>query len=728
MMLRFKKTVLALLLITVLLVLTSCGGPEATYKSANNLLAKGKYAEAAEKFASLGSYEDATYLTIYADACAKGESTDLNTVMEAISTFYDLSRFKDSDMRAVYYWGRFYEMAASRFEKDNMVGDNIVALEKALEYYKTIPLFLDCPARIKALEKDIPAAKDKAYNTAVKEAESGNYFEADEIFGTLGDYKDSEKRITYYDIREAENSTIDMNNQDNAYAIASQYTNMGDYLDCQQRAASWLAMADKIVAGKYDKVYADIETGKYTEAQMELNSFGAYGANDIEELVAYCGIRADEDILIDSTDHENMLAVVARYVALGEFMDCADRAARLEARANEIINDKYDRAIALRDEGMFEEAITAFGEINAYRDSPEQITACEAAIIDREYNIAVGLLNAEKYWEAYNAFISLCEHKDCPKEFFSIASAFEAAGDKAHAAMAYGRANNIREAQIRCTALWNEIAYREVLSSCFYHVFGLQADGTVVYTEYMSNFTTWRDIITISAGQDHCVGLKADGTVVAAGNNYSGRCNVGAWKNIVAISANEWHTVGLKADGTVVAVGSDMNGSCDVNGWSDIVAVSAGGSYTLGLKADGTVIGNGYIPGSDGEISNWKDIVAISAGDDHCVGLKSDGTVVAAGYNFDGECNVSEWTNIVAISAGNGLTVGLKADGTVVAAGSNEDGQCNVSGWNDIVAISTGYRKTWGLKEDGTVLLAGDGRYIDEFRDWRLKQVPRPQR
>lgn len=43
-----KKILLLLLLLISLFLLCSCGGPEGTYKSAQNLLSQGKYEEAAK--------------------------------------------------------------------------------------------------------------------------------------------------------------------------------------------------------------------------------------------------------------------------------------------------------------------------------------------------------------------------------------------------------------------------------------------------------------------------------------------------------------------------------------------------------------------------------------------------------------------------------------------------------------------------------------------------------
>ena len=59
----------AVLLAAMTLTMTACGNSqEKTYEKATKLLNDGKYAEAAEKFESLGSYEDASQMTMYAKA------------------------------------------------------------------------------------------------------------------------------------------------------------------------------------------------------------------------------------------------------------------------------------------------------------------------------------------------------------------------------------------------------------------------------------------------------------------------------------------------------------------------------------------------------------------------------------------------------------------------------------------------------------------------------------
>ena len=345
---------------------------------------------------------------------------------------------------------------------------------------------------------------------------------------------------------------------------------------------------------------------------------------------------------------------------------------------------KYSDAVALMDEGKYEEAIIAFEALGGYGDSEEKIIECNKIItgyndalleaqLGEKYDEAISLMNNNEYLKALTIFFGIGGYKD-GKEL--------------------------------CSKIMKKIAVDETLFTSDAHTVGIKSDGTVVATgrnyEGQCNVSDWTDIVSISTGGcAYTVGLKSDGTVVAVGKNDDGQCDVSDWTDIVAISTGYQHTVGLKSDGTVVAVGENGDGQCDVSDWTDIVAISAGSYHTVGLKSDGTVVateflGNtyNYYHGQCG-VSDWTDIVAISAGSYHTVGLKSDGTVVATEfkeggpYINSGQCNVQDWTDIVSISAGGEHTVGLKSNGTVVATGWNGQGQCNVSDWTNIKLPNT---------------------------------------
>lgn len=77
-----------------------------------------------------------------------------------------------------------------------------------------------------------------------------------------------------------------------------------------------------------------------------------------------------------------------------------------------IPNGKYNDAIALMNEGKYEEAIAAFEALDGYRDSDSRINECKTVILDSKYNDAVALMDAGKYEEAITAFEALDGHRD----------------------------------------------------------------------------------------------------------------------------------------------------------------------------------------------------------------------------------------------------------------------------------------------------------------------------
>ncbi len=72
----------------------------------------------------------------------------------------------------------------------------------------------------------------------------------------------------------------------------------------------------------------------------------------------------------------------------------------------------YDNAIALKNEGKYDEAIAQFEKIPDYTDAQAQISACEEAKKEQIYTQAASLTDQKKYQEARDLFVSLGEFRD----------------------------------------------------------------------------------------------------------------------------------------------------------------------------------------------------------------------------------------------------------------------------------------------------------------------------
>ena len=98
--------------------------------------------------------------------------------------------------------------------------------------------------------------------------------------------------------------------------------------------------------------------------------------------------------------------------AFGALEDYKDSVARISECNTAILDGKYNDAIALMDAGEYAEAISAFEALEDYKDSVARISECNTAILDGKYNDAIALMDAGEYTEAISAFEALEDYKD----------------------------------------------------------------------------------------------------------------------------------------------------------------------------------------------------------------------------------------------------------------------------------------------------------------------------
>ena len=364
---------------------------------------------------------------------------------------------------------------------------------------------------------------------------------------------------------------------------------------------------------------------------------------------------------------------------------------------------------------------------------------------------------------------------DTEEEYYQEAVKAQQAGDTAQAAIMFGKAGDYRDARDRSMELWSEVVVREdgIISVNPYRsspsILAVKEDGTVCTTdEKYKGVEDWTDIVSVSAGAEHCLGLRADGTVVACGDNLFGEGDVSDWTDIVSISAGFCDSVGLKSDGTVVTCAGDTDMEEDVSVWKDIVAISVYYTDVVGLKTDGTVVTSGDGEDSRG-ISSWENLIGIASHSGKLVGiqmdgrllfadeydgeymkeefpenykkmvresfcsvsfdyfmyagLKEDGTVIAMGLSEETQEIADSWENITAISAHENFLAAVTNEGKIVVANEDEERWSQVREWTDIVKMAEinmldGGRGTVGLKVDGTLAVSGIGSWKDEAGQW----------
>lgn len=79
-----------------------------------------------------------------------------------------------------------------------------------------------------------------------------------------------------------------------------------------------------------------------------------------------------------------------------------------------IPNGQYNDAVALMNDGKYEEAIATFEAMDNYKDSSEQIAKCRNAITEKKYQTAVSLIDTESYEESLKILSDIGNYKDAP--------------------------------------------------------------------------------------------------------------------------------------------------------------------------------------------------------------------------------------------------------------------------------------------------------------------------
>ena len=109
-----------------------------------------------------------------------------------------------------------------------------------------------------------------------------------------------------------------------------------------------------------------------------------------------------------------------------------------------IPNNKYDAAIALKNEGNYAEAKQAFAELNGRKDSVSQMVACDLAIAEKmvenkEYENAIALIKSIEINDSTDPSAAFEHIKSL---YRNIGDSYLSSGDQIHAAVCYTRAGD----------------------------------------------------------------------------------------------------------------------------------------------------------------------------------------------------------------------------------------------------------------------------------------------
>ena len=178
---------------------------------------------------------------------------------------------------------------------------------------------------------------------------------------------------------------------------------------------------------KYNQAKSVIKYGAVTALKKSIETFESISPfEDCDKLIEQCKKR------IAQIEAERERERIEREKALEEKRLAEERSKRLRKRLiiiftpaiiifivfliilNTVIvpNRKYTDAIALMNEGKYEEATIKFQELDDYKDSKDQIEKCKTKIMDAKYNSAISLMDTGHIVEAYESLIALDGYKD----------------------------------------------------------------------------------------------------------------------------------------------------------------------------------------------------------------------------------------------------------------------------------------------------------------------------
>ena len=241
-------------------------------------------------------------------------------------------------------------------------------------------------------------------------------------------------------------------------ALAKQFGQIPGYKDAKQRAEQCLQDAENVRETVYnDAVEAMQEAGrssyKWREAIQKLAREGLNGYRDVEELRKQAEQRRKE---CENAGEKERKAKERRKrtLTIAAVVLVVIACAIAWCIPNVIIpNNKYQQAVALRENGQYDDAIAAFAELGDYSDANEQIaeTWYQKALLSRENGM---------YEYAYTIFSSLGDYCDAAQQLsetkYQQAVSLRKAGEYESAIAAFASLNSYRDAETQIEEMKQE--------------------------------------------------------------------------------------------------------------------------------------------------------------------------------------------------------------------------------------------------------------------------------
>ena len=485
---------------------------ENEYAAASALLAGGEYDNAKSAFEALKDYADAEKMakeSVYQKG--KKQLAD-GQFDEAEATFESLEDYADAQTMAkesAYQKGK-KQLADGRFDEAKATFESLEDYADAQTMVKESVYqkgkkqlddgqFDDAKATFESLEDYADAqtmAKESVYQKGEKLLADGRFYEAKTTFETLKDYADAQTMA-----------------KESVYRKGKKQLAVGQYD---------LALSTFSALGTYKKAYddasyaqsrIDMQRGDYQKALDGLVKLMGYGYQEAEEPILECRYQ----LAMQAENNGQYAQAYAEYIDLGEYKDCADRAAKFEndyATAQNLLNaGDYDQAKACFEalknyadastmareaayqkgkkqlaDGQFDEAKATFESLKDYSDAETMVK--ESVYQKGKKQFADGLFaEAEatfdtlgEYSDTKEQILAIGEHYYATRQYeqaeaiyvkvsaaqqlYELGQYYESQDDLPNAIRVYGEAGTYENAQNKVTVLQREEDYRTAEALC----------------------------------------------------------------------------------------------------------------------------------------------------------------------------------------------------------------------------------------------------------------------
>lgn len=413
---------------------------DVVYAYAQDEMSQGEYQTALDTLSSLTDYPAAEepirecryQLAMQAEADGR--------YARAYAEYTDLGEYKDCPDKA------------ARFENEYAAATVLLAegeYDNAKSAFEALKDYADA-------EK---MAKESVYQKGKKQLADGQFDEAKATFEALEDYADAQTMVKE-SVYQKGKKQLD----DGQYDLAlSTFSALGTYRKAYDDAS-------------YAQSRIDMQKGDYQKALYRLAKLMRYGYQEAEEPILECRYQ----LATQAENNGHYAQAYAEYIDLGEYKDCADRAAKFEndyATAQNLLNaGDYDQAKACFEalknyadastmareaayqkgkkqfaDGLFAEAEATFDTLGEYSDTKEQILAIgEHYYATRQYEQA----------EAIYVKVSAAQ------QLYELGQYYESQDDLPNAIRVYGEAGTYENAQNKVTVLQREEDYRTAEALC----------------------------------------------------------------------------------------------------------------------------------------------------------------------------------------------------------------------------------------------------------------------